>query len=655
MIRFENVTHFVGERTLSQGLCWHVRPQCRIGLVGDNGSGKTTLLRMATGELEPADGKVLRRNRIRIGFLRQEFTPSEQVGTVLGLVLQAWDAEQQAAAELRALYDLLGELSGEPQIRTLERIHELQSIVRHKDLGEIEAEAKKVLAGLGFWQADFHRPLAEFSGGWQMRAALARLLIERPDVLLLDEPTNHLDLESTQWLVEFLTSYSGTLVVVSHDHYFLDTVVGEIAWLSLGKIQTYVGNYSAFLRTREQEETQLLRAYENQQRELARAERFIERFRYKATKASAVQSRIKQLEKMERIELPPTVAQVRLRLPEPLPSAKTVLELRNVSKHYSGQTILRNVSLRFDAGDKVALVGCNGSGKSTLLRICAGIEPCEGLRVVPAKTEIAFFAQSHAEALDLEATVLEVASSWAASMTEEQLRTFLGAFLFSGDDVFKPVRVLSGGEKTRLALARVLLKRANVLLLDEPTNHLDIATRKILLEALKEYAGTVVFVSHDRYFLEQLATKIVSLDASTATLFYATYQGFLEKQRQEGERHELEESVVREHTRNKSATPKDRKSEVQRPNQLVLERKLRTQRRVQIKTDLDALQKEIESLEIRLSEIESLQANPEAYSNGSITPELCAEADSIRQRLPELILQWEKLVDEYEAIRRSAV
>jgi len=655
VIRFENVTHFVGERTLFQGLCWHVRPQCRIGLVGDNGSGKTTLLRMATGELEPADGKVSRRNRIRVGFLRQEFTPSEQVGTVLGLVLQAWEAEQQAAAELRSLYEQLGELSGETQACTLERIHELQSIVRHKDLSEIEAEAKKVLAGLGFRQADFQRPLAEFSGGWQMRAALARLLIERHDVLLLDEPTNHLDLESTQWLVEFLTSYSGTLVVVSHDHYFLDTVVGEIAWLSVGKIRTYAGNYSAFLRAREQEEAQLLRAYENQQRELARAERFIERFRYKATKASAVQSRIKQLEKMERIELPPTVSHVRLRLPEPLPSAKTVLELRNVSKQYSGQTILRDISLRFDAGDKVALVGRNGSGKSTLLRICAGIELCEGLRVVPAKTEIAFFAQSHAEALDLEATVLEVGSSWAANMTEEQLRTFLGAFLFSGDDVFKPVRVLSGGEKTRLALARVLLKPANVLLLDEPTNHLDIATRKILLEALKEYAGTVVFVSHDRYFLEQLATKIVSLDGSKATLFYTTYQGFLEKQRQESERPELKENAVRGHARNESAASKDRKAEGQRQNPLVLERKLRTQRRVEIKTRLDALQREIESLEIRLREIESIQANPEAYSNGLVTPELCAEADSIRQRLPELIQQWEKLVDEYEAIRRSAV
>jgi len=250
---------------------------------------------------------------------------------------------------------------------------------------------------------------------------------------------------------------------------------------------------------------------------------------------------------------------------------------------------------------------------------------------------------------------LEVGSSWAANMTEEQLRTFLGAFLFSGDDVFKPVRVLSGGEKTRLALARVLLKPANVLLLDEPTNHLDIATRKILLEALKEYAGTVVFVSHDRYFLEQLATKIVSLDGSKATLFYTTYQGFLEKQRQESERPELKENAVRGHARNESAASKDRKAEGQRQNPLVLERKLRTQRRVEIKTRLDALQREIESLEIRLREIESIQANPEAYSNGLVTPELCAEADSIRQRLPELIQQWEKLVDEYEAIRRSAV
>jgi ATP-binding cassette subfamily F protein 3 len=471
----------------------------------------------------------------------------------------------------------------------------------------------------------------------------------------LDEPTNHLDLESTQWLVEFLTGYSGTLVVVSHDHYFLDTIVEQVAWLTLGKVRTYVGNYSAFLRTREQEETQLLRAYENQQRELARAERFIERFRYKATKASAVQSRIKQLEKIARIELPRTVGHVHLRLPEPLPSAKTVLELRNVSKKYSGQTVLRDVTLRFDAGDKIAVLGRNGSGKSTLLQICAGIEPFEGQRFVAAKTEIGYFAQSHAETLDLGATVLEVAASWASNLTEEQLRTFLGAFLFCGEDVFKPVHVLSGGEKTRLALARLLLKPANLLLLDEPTNHLDITTRKILLEALKQYRGTVVFVSHDRYFIEQLATKILLLDATKATLFYTTFKGFLERQQRERDPNELEESSDLGRSRAQAASAKNKKTEIPRQNPLVLERKLRTQRRVQIKTQLDALEQEIEFLEARLTEIESLQADPDAYSNGIITPEICIEADSIRRKLPELIQQWEKLVDEYETIRRSPV
>jgi ATP-binding cassette subfamily F protein 3 len=655
VIRFLDIRHLAGSRELFSGLNWHIKPGERVGLVGDNGTGKTTLLRMAVGETEPTDGKVVARRNSRIGYLKQEAHTVEGSVTVLAETMKAFEEEQEAERRISMLYEELAHAHEGKHLEILDRIHVLETRIVHHDAGSAESDARRILAGLGFGVADFDRPLAEFSGGWQMRAQIARLLLERPDLLLLDEPTNHLDLESIEWLEEFLKGFPGALVVVSHDRYFLDRITTRTALIAQKKLRVFAGNYSSFLRVREDEEEQLLREYENQQREIARIEQFVERFRYKATKAASVQSRVKMLEKMERIELPAGTRRMRLRIPDPAPCGRNVLELREISKSYDNNRVFAGVDLIIEQGDKIALVGKNGAGKSTLLKICASVLDYEGQRIPNSKTQVEYFSQHRIDMLNPENTVLEEARPSGATQTDERLRSVLGSFLFSGDDVHKPVSVLSGGEKSRLALARMMLRRGNLLLLDEPTNHLDIATREVLQNALREFPGTIVMISHDRYFIDAIANKIIEVAGGEVRLFAGNYSYYLEKKR------ELEE------TRTAAGSPPGKQAFSPDGAQAAIalanrdrqeskraaagERQERTKKRVAMKSRLDALQAEIERAEIRLAEIHALQADPDAYAAGKVTNEIGAEARHLERSLPAMIEEWETLVEGYEAVR----
>lgn len=653
MIRFINIRHLAGDRDLFTGLNWHVRPGDRVGLVGDNGTGKTTLLRMAAGEVEPTSGDVILRRHTRIGYLRQEIHASSGDTTVLQETMKAFEAEQEAHARVHQLYE---QLAAQPDAHEslMDEIHMLERRVRHHDAGSAESDARKILSGLGFSVPEMDAPLATFSGGWQMRAQIARLLLENPDLLMLDEPTNHLDLESINWLEQFLASFPGALIVVSHDRYFLDRITTRTAWLAMRTLRSYAGSYSQFLVQRDQEEDLLRRRYENQQEEIAHIQRFIDRFRYKATKAAAVQSRVKMLERMERIELPASARRVRLRIPEPAPAGQQVLELRDMGKSYDDNLVFRGVNLPVERGDKVALVGPNGAGKSTLLKICAGVLRHDGERILHPKVQLEYFSQHRIDMLDPDSDVLNEARPAGAAQTDEEIRAILGAFLFTGDDVFKPVRVLSGGEKSRLALARMMMRRGNLLLLDEPTNHLDINTREVLQRALSEFPGTIIMISHDRWFIDAIATKIAEVGNGTVRLHFGNYTDLMRKREQlaDGATAEPEASL-----RGRAATSvgngalaaielaKADKREARRAQ--AEERRERAERRNAMKAKVRELEAQIEAHETRLAELHALMSDPASYADGRMTPEMAAEARTIERELPRLIDAWETLSEEY--------
>jgi len=528
LLRLDGLAKHFGERTLFSGVSLDVRAGDRIGLVGANGAGKTTLLRIAAG-LEAADaGSVVIPRATRLGMLRQEIDPTRDtpVRQEVASVLARLDALE---AEMRALEREMAAHGGEVP----EELAARYDRARHAfELGggfEREARVERMLAGLGFEPADRGRPLRSFSGGWLMRVELAKLLLSEPDVLLLDEPTNHLDLPSIQWFEETLEAFRGGVVVISHDRAFLRRHATRILELELGRATLYECGYDRYLAERAERRAQLEARKEAQDREIAHTERFIERFRYKASKARQVQSRLKALEKIERIELDPVGRKrVRLRIPPPERAGDVPLALENVYKAYGDTVVYRGAELRLRRGDRVALVGPNGAGKSTLLRMLAGVLPPDrGARVVGHNVRIGFFAQHQLEALDPARTVLAELAAGARTDDMARLRGHLGAFLFSGDDVDKKVSVLSGGEKARLALAKMLLRPVNVLVLDEPTNHLDVDACEVLEQALREYQGTVVLISHDRAFLNAVATRVVEVRAGVLREFPGNYDDYL--------------------------------------------------------------------------------------------------------------------------------
>jgi ATP-binding cassette subfamily F protein 3 len=529
MIQLSGITKSFGERTLFDNVTWTVTDGDRVGLCGPNGAGKTTLLRILAGIDEPDRGQVVRPAALTVGYLPQD-----------GLEHSGRSLRDEASLAFRALLDAQAEINriehalADPSLpdgeheKLLERYHDLTEFYRREEGHSIDLRVTQVLEGLGFAKADFEKPAETFSGGWQMRIALAKLLLGRPTLLLLDEPTNHLDLEARNWLEAYLETYPHAVILVSHDRFFLDAVVTRIADLSLRTITDYVGNYSSYLTARDANLDRLRKAKHEQDEEVARMRAFIDRFRYQATKAAQVQSRLKMLERVVPIEVPAERKRVHFTFPSCPKSGRAVLELNGVTKSYGGHVVLDKIDLLVERGDRIALVAPNGAGKSTLMRMLAGSEaPDGGTRREGHQVVMQYFAQDEANRLPPTETVHEVMQSDSPVGMVPMIRNILGGFLFSGDDIYKKAGVLSGGERTRLAVARMLLKPANTLLLDEPTNHLDLDSKDVLLEALEDFGGTLIFVSHDRYFVDRLANKIVVVGRGSIEVYPGTYEQFL--------------------------------------------------------------------------------------------------------------------------------
>jgi ATP-binding cassette, subfamily F, member 3 len=530
MIHVEGLTKRYGDRILLENVSWHVKKRDRIGLSGPNGSGKTTLLRMLAGTEEPDEGQIRMASDTTIGYLPQDGIVHAG-RTVYAEVVLAFQELLALKEEQHRIEDRLAEATdddGGEHERLLERYADVTDRFKHLGGYEIEARVADVLKGLGFTPEDNDRQTEEFSGGWQMRIALAKLLLARPNLLLMDEPTNHLDLPARNWLEEYLSDYPGSVVLVSHDRYFLDATVKRITEVGLRTLTDYHGNYSKYVVEHQARMENLLEAHRRQTEEIEKTEAFINRFRYQATKARQVQSRIKQLDKVERIEIPTARKKIRFKFPDSPKAGRVVLELHAARKVYGRNVVLAGIDLLVERGDRIALVGPNGAGKSTLMRILAGVDrPDSGTRIEGHQVVMSYFAQDQAAVLNPTRTVYEEMSSTSPTTMVPMIRNILGGFLFSGDDVSKKCGVLSGGERNRLALAKMLLTPSNLLLLDEPTNHLDLDSKDVLLEALADYGGTLIFVSHDRYFVDRLANKVVEVGGGQAPLYPGGYEDFL--------------------------------------------------------------------------------------------------------------------------------
>jgi ATP-binding cassette, subfamily F, member 3 len=529
MIQLKGAGKRFGHKLLFEDCDWLITPKERTGLVGANGTGKSTLLKILCG-MESLDyGEITFAKGISQGYLPQDGL-SLTGRTVFAECMSVFEDLREMEQEMESLHHKLAELdpASAEYAAASDRLHHIDSEFRNRDGYAIEAQVGTVLNGLGFRKEDWPRRTEEFSGGWQMRLALAKLLLEKPNLLLLDEPTNHLDLEARNWLESYLASYPNACILISHDRYFLDVTVNRTVEIWNKKVNFYSGNYEKYLSQKAERKAQLEAAYRNQHERIEQLEAFINRFRAQATKAKQVQSRIKELEKIERIEIPPDEQTIHFSFPQPKPSGRIVAEFKDVSKSYGQKTVFSGATFIVERGDRIALVGVNGAGKSTLIKLFAGAEPLtSGSYTLGHNALPDYFAQDQYKELDPNARMLDDLSSAAPRSTQTQLRTLLGCFLFSDEDVFKQIGVLSGGERNRYALARMLLAPSNFLLLDEPTNHLDMRAKDVLLESLSKYSGTVVFVSHDRYFIDNLATRIFEIEDGHVHVFPGNYEDYL--------------------------------------------------------------------------------------------------------------------------------
>ena len=501
-----NVTFEFGSRALMEDATWHIQPGERIGLIGYNGTGKSTILKLFVGEYLPSAGTVEKSKNTSIGYLHQDLLSFDTNDSIFEVALSAFERVQQLEKEIEILGKELEKTGDEKTLHDYtDKLHELETLGGYN----IHHKTEEILQGLGFANSDLKRPYKEFSGGWRMRVLLAKMILQQPDLLLLDEPTNHLDLPSIEWLEKYLLSYPGSVVIVSHDKYFLNRMVTKIVELYQQQLHIYSGNYDFYEREKATRMELMQKAYENQQDYIRQNERLVERFRAKASKAAMAQSLIKKLDKLDRIEEPEIERpNIRINFRLDKTPGKVLVELNHITKAFGENVIVKNSSAEIERGDKIALIGANGKGKSTLLRIIAGIEPFEGNRKWGHNIEESFYAQHQLEALDVNHTVIDEMMQAGSQKTELELRSLLGCFLFSGDDVEKKIKVLSGGEKARVALAKTIISKANFLLLDEPTNHLDMHSCDLLIESLNKYEGTFVLVSHDRYFVSRTANKI---------------------------------------------------------------------------------------------------------------------------------------------------
>jgi ATP-binding cassette subfamily F protein 3 len=630
-LRLAGISRAFGGRTLFEGVDLELRAGDRVALVGANGVGKTTLLRIAAG-LEPPDAGERGCSRgERVALLRQEIDPARP-GTVLAEAASAFAHLDALEAELREVEAEMARDRAHVPPALAERYDRLHAHLLREDGFSREAQVERVLEGLGFDAAARARPLASFSGGWLMRVELAKLLLQDPDFLLLDEPTNHLDLPSLEWFDETLAAFRGGVVLVSHDRAFLRRHALRVAELAGGRLALFPGGWDFYLEERERRREQAEAQRAAQDRKVAETERFIERFRYKASKARQVQSRIKALDKLERVEAPGKSARrMRLAIPDPARAGAVPLELVGVHKAYGDQVVYRGVDLQIRRGEKVALVGPNGAGKSTLLRILAGVLPFEqGERRVGHQVQVAFYAQHQLDALDPRATVLGELERGAALEDHPRLRSHLGAFLFPGDDVQKKVSVLSGGEKARLALAKLLLRPSNVLVLDEPTNHLDVSACEVLESALIDYPGTLVVISHDRAFLNAVATRVIEVKGGALREFPGNYDDYLRRV----------SGAVGGSAKGPDA-PQDKSSEAARAASEARRQERRTAEKSRRR--FSALEAEIAERESALEALTLRLSDPELWRDAEQARRLSADRDALRATLDGLYPEWERL------------
>jgi ATP-binding cassette, subfamily F, member 3 len=627
---------------LFRSLDFQINERDRIGFVGDNGTGKSTLMKMIAGLISPDEGEVIGARDLTFGYLPQDglFAHGR---SLLEETLTIFEPLKALEREIRQLEHELAEMqhSGVDYEKKLERYSLISHQFQLHEGYSIEAKAGSVLLGLGFTREDLQRPCDDFSGGWQMRIALAKLLLQQPSLLLLDEPTNHLDLEARNWLEEYLRNYPHALVLVSHDRYFLDSSVQRILEIRNRSVCFYKGNYADFLRQRDENLTQLVAAYEAQQKEIARIKAFADKFRYKATKAAQVQSRLKELERMERIEIPPETKPIHLRFPEGPRTGRVVLELSKVTAGYGDALVFRDLNFILEKGERIALVGPNGSGKSTMMKILAGRLPlAEGQRKEGHNVIVSYFSQDQDDLLTSTKTVWEEVYSVAPNHIVPQLRTLLGCFLFSGDSIEKPASVLSGGERSRLVLCKLLLSPANCLLLDEPTNHLDIRSKDILMDSLREYEGTVVFVSHDRYFLDGLATKVLEVGDQTAVQYIGNYEDYLFK-KAAMEKHAVQSEQVNETVRAVQAEP---------DASLAIKKKKTNPIKIQqMKDQIEQIEGQIQLFETRIAVLNEMLASEALYRDHQLFRTTMDEHDRLQEELKRFMEKWEQLHSELES------
>jgi len=653
LLQLEKISLALGDRDLLDEITVLINPGERIGLVGPNGAGKSTLLKIIMGIQKKDSGSISISNEETLGYLPQdgvdpdfELTVVEEIETAFAEIFELEEEVNELQHELAEIdhnskeYDML-----------MEKYGLLQTKLEASGLYTLRSDVEKILMGLGFKESDFERNTSEFSGGWLMRIALAKLLLKKPTYLLLDEPTNHLDIESLQWMENFLNSYDGAVIVVSHDRTFLDTITNRTLAIRNGSMKDYSGNYSFYEKKWAEERELLINAQKNQQKELKETEEFIDRFRYKASKARQVQSRVKQLEKVERIEVEDELANVSFSFPEPQRSGQVVMRLENIKKSYGDNVVFDGLDYEIERGDKIAVVGPNGAGKSTMIRILAGFEPIQGgNREEGHKVTTNYFAQHQAEDLDLKKDALEVMMSAGSDEKESRLRSILGSFLFRGDDVFKKVKVLSGGEKSRLALAKMLLSPANFLIFDEPTNHLDMSSKNILQQAIQQYEGTCVIVSHDRAFLDPIVDKVLEVQKNKIRTYLGNVSYFLDKKKEEAEA-EKNQSTQQE---SKASVSEDGTLSRKEQRRIEAERRNKLSKELNpVKKKIEQVEKDIEKTEIRKNEIEALMAEVDFYEDAEKVKKTSLEYEQLKMDLTAHYSKWEEYANRIEAIEQG--